>query len=100
MNNMLKEFEELLFDNILLNVHNQALGDRNLKCKEWRQSVQKFTKEQIQDNIELAHSGEQSYQLELQAYQIAFLDFKYKPLSFVFVEIGTSNKVPATWSMV
>jgi hypothetical protein len=34
MNNKLKEFEELLPDNILLKVQNQALGDRNPKWKE------------------------------------------------------------------
>jgi hypothetical protein len=28
MNNMLKEFEELLLDNTLLKVQNQALGDK------------------------------------------------------------------------
>jgi hypothetical protein len=46
--------------------------------------------------MELARSNEQSYQLELQSYQISFLDFKYKPLSFVFVEIRTKNKIPTT----
>jgi hypothetical protein len=45
MNNMLKEFEELLLDNTLLKVQNQALGDRNPKWKEWRQIVQEFPKE-------------------------------------------------------
>jgi hypothetical protein len=29
MNNRLKEFEELLLDNTLLKVKNQALGDKN-----------------------------------------------------------------------
>jgi hypothetical protein len=29
LDNRLKEFEELLLDNILLKVHNQALGDKN-----------------------------------------------------------------------
>jgi hypothetical protein len=46
-------------------VQNQALADRNPKWKEWWQTVQEFTEEQIQDNMELAHSDEQSYQLEL-----------------------------------
>jgi len=32
---MLKEFKELLLDNTLLKVHNQALGDKNPKWKEW-----------------------------------------------------------------
>jgi hypothetical protein len=35
MNNMLKEFEELLLDNTLLKVQNQTLGDENLEWKEW-----------------------------------------------------------------
>jgi hypothetical protein len=35
MNNRLKEFEELLLDNTLFKVQNQALGDRNPKWKEW-----------------------------------------------------------------
>jgi len=46
--------------------------------------------------MELVRSNEQNYQLELQSYQIVFLDFKYKPLSFVFVEIGTKNRIPTT----
>jgi hypothetical protein len=50
--------------------------------------------------MELTRSDEQSYQLELHAYQIIFLDFKYEPLNFIFVEIGTSSKVLASPSMV
>ncbi len=50
--------------------------------------------------MELACFDEQSYQLELHAYQTAFLDFKYEPPSFVYVEIGTNNKVPTMPSMV
>jgi hypothetical protein len=46
--------------------------------------------------MELARSYEQNYQLELHAYWTAFLDFKYEPLNFVYVEIGTSNKVLVT----
>jgi len=46
--------------------------------------------------MELAHSNEQSYQLELQAYQIIFPNFKHELSSFVSVEIGTSSKVPIT----
>jgi hypothetical protein len=34
MNNMLKEFGELLMDNTLLKVQNQALETKNLKWKE------------------------------------------------------------------
>jgi len=97
---MLKEFEELLLDNTLFKVQNQALGDRNPKWKECWQIVQEFIEEQIQDNMELARYNEQSYKFELQAYQTAFLNFKYKPSTFMFVEIWTSNKVPAMPSMV
>jgi len=50
--------------------------------------------------MELAHSDEQGYQLELQAYWIIFLDFKYKPLNFVYVETRTNNKAPSTPFMV
>jgi hypothetical protein len=39
MDNMLKEFEELLLDNTLLKVQIQALGDKNSKWKEWWQIV-------------------------------------------------------------
>jgi hypothetical protein len=49
------------------------------------------------DNMELVCSHEQSYQLELYAFQTAFLDFKYEPPSFIFVEIGTiSNAIYGT----
>jgi hypothetical protein len=44
--------------------------------------------------MELICYDEQSYLLEPQAYQIVFLDFKYEPPSFVFVEIGTNSRVP------
>jgi hypothetical protein len=50
--------------------------------------------------MELTHFDECSYQLELQMYQIAFLDFKYEPPNFIYVEIGTSNRTPTTPSMV
>ncbi len=96
MNNRLNEFEELLLDNNLFKVQNQALGDKNLKWKEWWQIVQEFAKEQIQDNMELACSNDHSYQLELHAFQTIFPDFKYvKPPSFVYVEIGTSSTISA-----
>jgi hypothetical protein len=58
MNNRLKEFEELLLDNTLLKLQNQTLGDRNPKWKEWRQIVQEFTKEQIQESMELVSFDE------------------------------------------
>jgi hypothetical protein len=50
--------------------------------------------------MELAHFDGEGYQLELQMYQIAFLDFKYKPPSFIYVEIGTSNRTLVTPFMV
>jgi hypothetical protein len=37
---MSKEFEELLLNNTLLKVQYQALGDKNLKWKEWWQMMQ------------------------------------------------------------
>jgi hypothetical protein len=58
------------------------LGYRNPKWKEWWQTIQEFIGEQIHDSMELVCFDEQSYQLELQAYQITFPDFKYEPLSF------------------
>jgi hypothetical protein len=76
------------------------LGDRKPKWKEWWQTIQEFKEERIHDSMELAHSNEQSYQLKLQAYKITFSNFKYEPLSFVFVEIGTSRRVPSTPTMV
>jgi hypothetical protein len=39
MNNKLKEFEELLLNNTLLKVQNQALGNINPKWKEWWQPI-------------------------------------------------------------
>jgi hypothetical protein len=79
MNNRLKEFEELLLNNTLLKVQNQALGYRNPKWKEWWQTIHEFIEEHIQNNMELARSNEQSYQLEMHAYRIVFLNFKYDP---------------------
>jgi hypothetical protein len=63
MNKRLKEFKEVLPNNTLFKVHNQALGDKKHKWKEWWQTIQKFTKEQIQESMELACFDEQSYQL-------------------------------------
>jgi hypothetical protein len=58
------------------------LGDKNPKWKDWWQIFQEFTKKQIQDNMELAHFDEQSYRLELQAFQTISPDFKYEPPEF------------------
>jgi hypothetical protein len=50
--------------------------------------------------MELAHPNELCYMhIELHAYRTAFPYFKYKPLSFVYVEIGTNRRVPTTRSM-
>jgi hypothetical protein len=76
------------------------LGDRNPKWKEWLQTIQEFTEDHIQDIMELVHSDEQSYQLELQAYYTAFPDFKYETPSFVSMEIGTNSNVATMPSMV
>jgi hypothetical protein len=93
MNNSLKEFKELLLNNTVLKVQNQALGDRNPKWKEWWQTIEEFAKEQIQESMELARFDEQGCQLELHAYQTTFLDFKYKPPNFISAENRTSSKV-------
>jgi len=53
--NKLKEFEELLGDNTVFKVQNQAFGDKTPKWKEWCQTIQKFTKKQIQESMELIH---------------------------------------------
>jgi hypothetical protein len=58
MNNRLKEFEELLLENTLFKVYNHALETKNPKWKEWWQTIQKFTKEQIQENMELIRFNE------------------------------------------
>ncbi len=79
---MLKEFDELLLDNILLKMQNQDLGDKNPKWEEWWQFFQEFIEEQIQESMELARYDEQNYQLELHAYQTTFLNFKYIPPQF------------------
>jgi hypothetical protein len=50
--------------------------------------------------MELVCSNEQSYQLELHAYQTTFLDFKYEPSNFIFVEIETTSKIPTMPSVV
>jgi hypothetical protein len=69
------------------------LGDRNPKWKEWWQIVEEFTKEQIQESMELAPFDERGYQLELHAYRNTFLDFKYELPNFIFAENRTGSKV-------
>ncbi len=46
MSNKLKEFEELLLDNMLFKVQNHTLETKNPKWKEWWQTVQEFIEEQ------------------------------------------------------
>jgi hypothetical protein len=53
---------------------------KNPKWEEWWQIVQEFTKEQIQENMELIRFNEQNYQLELKAYQTVFLVLNTNPL--------------------
>jgi hypothetical protein len=50
--------------------------------------------------MKLTHFDEQNYQLELQVYRTTFPDFKYEPLSFIYMEIGINSRVLATPSMV
>jgi hypothetical protein len=65
------------------------LGNKNPNWKEWWQTIKKFTEEQIQESMELTHFNEHGYQLELQAYQTSFLNFKYEPPNFIYVELET-----------
>ncbi len=76
----------------MLKVQNHTLETKNPKWKEWWQIIHKGTKGQIHESMKLTCFDEHSYQIELQAYQIAFLDFKYEPPNFVSVEIRTSSK--------
>jgi hypothetical protein len=48
--------------------------------------------------MELAKVDEQVYQLALYFYQTTFLNFKYEPPFFVYVEIGTSTKMTCATS--
>jgi hypothetical protein len=64
----LKKFEELFLENILLKMQNQTLGNRNPKWNKWWHIIQKFIEEYIPENMELACSYEQNYQLELHVY--------------------------------
>ncbi len=72
MDNQLKGFEELLLDNALFKVKNQALVDKSLKWKEWWKIIQEIMEEQIHDSLEIAHVDEEAYLNELVAYQLHF----------------------------
>lgn len=77
VDNQLREFEELMLDNALLKIQNQKLMDRNPKWKEWCQIMQEIKEEQIQNNLEIAHTDEEAYMFELVAYRIQFLEYTY-----------------------
>jgi hypothetical protein len=47
--------------------------------------------------MELVRFNEQNYQHELQAYQTTFLDFKYEPPNFAYVEIKINSRTLATY---
>jgi hypothetical protein len=72
MDNRLMEFENLLLDNALLKVQNQTLADKNSKCKEWWQIMQKIIEEQMQESLEIAHVDNNAYLNELVTYQLHF----------------------------
>jgi hypothetical protein len=61
MDNCLREFEELVLDNALLKVQNQALDDKNLKWKEQWQIIHEITEEQIQNSLEIFRADEEAY---------------------------------------
>jgi hypothetical protein len=60
-----------------MKVQDQALVDKNSKWKEWWQTIQEITKEQIQDNLELIRVDEEAYLNELVAYKLKFQGYKY-----------------------
>ncbi len=87
MDNQLKKFEELLLYNVVFKVQNQALANKNPKWKDWWQTMQKITKEQIQDNLEIVCANEDAYLYELVTYKMQFLEYKYDWLSSKLIEI-------------
>jgi L-rhamnose mutarotase len=68
MDNWLREFEELILDNVLLKVQNQTSVDNNPKWKKWWQIVQEIMDEQIQDSLEMVRVNEDAYLNELITY--------------------------------
>ncbi len=68
MDYQLKEFEKLLLDNALFKVLNQTLAKKNLKRKEWWQTVQEITKKQIQEGLDIVRVDEKAYLNEPIAY--------------------------------
>ncbi len=92
MHNKLKQLKQMLLDNTLLKVQNQALGNKNPKWKEWWQTMQEFTKYQIQENMVLVWANEHVYQLEQQAYWITFGQILNMIHLLLYVEITTNMK--------
>ncbi len=87
MDNQLKGFEELLFDNALLKVHNQTLADKNPKWEEWWQTVHEIIKKQILNSLEIVHVDEEAYLNERIAYWLHFEGYKYDQLTSKLVEV-------------
>ncbi len=77
MDKWLKEFEELFLNNTLLKVQNQTLVDKNLKWKEWWQTMQEITKEEFQNSLEIVRVDEKTYLNELVVYRLHFESYKY-----------------------
>jgi UDP-galactopyranose mutase len=87
MDNQLREFEELLLDNALLKVQNQALVEKNPKWEKLWQTIHEIMEEQIQDNIKIVYANEKAYLNELLAYQLQFEGYTYDQLSNKLVEV-------------
>jgi hypothetical protein len=85
--NQLKEFEELFLDNTLLKVQNQTLTDKNLKWKEWWQTMQEIIEKQIQDSLDITHANEKAYLNELVVYWLHLESYKYDQVIGKLVEI-------------
>lgn len=86
-----------MLDNALLKIQNQKLMDRNPKWKEWCQIMQEIKEEQIQNNLEIAHTDEEAYMFELVAYRIQFLEYTYDWLNSKLIEI--EGGVGVSWQL-
>ncbi len=83
----MKEFKELLLDNALFKVQNQALINKNPKWKEWWQIVHEITKEHIEDNLEIVCVDEEAYLNKLVSYHLQFEGYTCDQLSNKLVEV-------------
>jgi len=89
--NKLKEFGELLLDNILLKMDNETLGNRNPKWNEWFKSSHKNRLWRIWSWRILMNKI-----INLSCMPIEqFFHISSTNPSFVFMEIGTSSRVLA-----